>query len=104
MSYIAWEGASEICPPSQFTSTTDLQLHISREGELRDERIDKHRKFLMLRLRSKADRTPGRTRALLIIDDSVYILGDSMKNLGHTLSAILKTSFSPDRILGNVIL
>ena len=44
----------------------------------------------------------GNHDRFLIIDDSVYILGDSMKNLGHTLSAILKTSFSPDQILGNV--
>ena len=44
----------------------------------------------------------GNHDRFLIIDDSVYILGDSMKNLGHTLSAILKTSFSPGQILSNV--
>ena len=44
---VTFSAASEINPPSQFTSTTDLQLHISREGELRDERIDRLGKFLL---------------------------------------------------------
>lgn len=35
----------------------------------------------------------------LIIDDDVYIIGDSLKNLGHSLTAILKTSFTPEQIL-----
>jgi len=35
----------------------------------------------------------------LIIDDTVYILGDSIKDLGHSLTAVLKTGFSPAEIL-----
>lgn len=35
----------------------------------------------------------------LLIDDDVYIIGDSLKNLGHSLTAILKTSFTPRQIL-----
>lgn len=35
----------------------------------------------------------------LIVDEDVYILGDSLKDLGHSLTAILKTSFTPEQIL-----
>ena len=35
----------------------------------------------------------------LIIDDKVYILGDSLKNIGHSMTAVLKTSFTPEDIL-----
>ncbi len=35
----------------------------------------------------------------LIIDDTVYILGDSLKNLGHSLTTVLKTSFTVEEIL-----
>lgn len=35
----------------------------------------------------------------LIIDDVVYILGDSLKNLGHSMTAVLKTSFTVEEIL-----
>lgn len=38
----------------------------------------------------------------LIIDTDAYILGDSLKNLGHSLTTILKTSFTPDQILASV--
>lgn len=35
----------------------------------------------------------------LMIDDAVYILGDSLKNLGHSMTTVLKTSFSVEEIL-----
>ena len=35
----------------------------------------------------------------LIIDDTVYILGDSLKNLGHSMTIVLKTSFTVEEIL-----
>ncbi|MCQ2205477.1 MAG: virulence RhuM family protein [Bacteroidaceae bacterium] len=35
----------------------------------------------------------------LIIDNTVYILGDSLKNLGHSMTTILKTSFTVEEIL-----
>lgn len=35
----------------------------------------------------------------LIIDDKVYILGDSLKNIGHSMTAVLKTSFTPEDVL-----
>ena len=35
----------------------------------------------------------------LMIDDTVYILGDSLKNLGHSMTTVLKTSFTVDEIL-----
>jgi len=35
----------------------------------------------------------------LIIDDTVYILGDSLKDPGHSLTTVLKTTFSPQQIL-----
>ncbi len=38
----------------------------------------------------------------LIIDDTVYILGDSLKNLGHSLTTVLKTSFTAEEILGKI--
>ena len=38
----------------------------------------------------------------LIIDDAVYILGDSLKNLGHSMTTVLKTSFTVDEILGKL--
>ncbi len=38
----------------------------------------------------------------LIIDDDVYILGDSIKNLGHSLTTVLKTMFLPEDILSKL--
>lgn len=35
----------------------------------------------------------------LIIDNDVYIMGDSIKNLGHSLTTVLKTMFQPEDIL-----
>lgn len=40
--------------------------------------------------------------SFLIIDDTVYMLGDSVKNLGHSLTAVLKTGFTPEEILKRV--
>ena len=34
----------------------------------------------------------------LIVDDTVYILGDSLKNLGHSMTTVLKTSFTVEEI------
>lgn len=38
----------------------------------------------------------------LIVDDVVYIMGDSVKNLGHSLTAILKTNFSVEMVLEGI--
>ena len=38
----------------------------------------------------------------LMIDDTVYILGDSLKNLGHSMTTVLKTSFTVEEILGRL--
>ena len=35
----------------------------------------------------------------LIIDDTVYILGDSLKDLGHSMTTVLETSFTVKEIL-----
>jgi len=34
-----------------------------------------------------------------MVDDVVYILGDSLKDLGHSLTTVLKTAFRPEEIL-----
>ena len=47
------------------------------------------------RLRKEHDR-------FLMIDDTVYILGDSLKNLGHSMTTVLKTSFTVEEILGKL--
>lgn len=38
----------------------------------------------------------------LIIDDAVYILGDSVKDFGHSLTTILRTMFQPEDILSKL--
>lgn len=38
----------------------------------------------------------------LIIDNDVYILGDSIKDLGHSLTTVLRTMFHPDDILSKL--
>ena len=38
----------------------------------------------------------------LMIDDTVYILGDSLKNLGHSMTTVLRTSFTVEEILGKL--
>ena len=38
----------------------------------------------------------------LMIDDTVYILGDSLKDLGHSMTTVLKTSFTVEEILGKL--
>lgn len=39
----------------------------------------------------------------LIIDEDVYILGDSIKDLGHSLTTVLKTGFIPAEILAKLV-
>lgn len=39
----------------------------------------------------------------LIVDDDVYILGDSIKDLGHSLTTVLKTGFTPNEILCRLV-
>lgn len=38
----------------------------------------------------------------LIIDQQVYLLGNSLKDMGHTLSAAILTGFTPDEILSKL--
>jgi len=38
----------------------------------------------------------------LIIDHTVYILGDSIKDLGHSMTTVLKTTFTPDDVLSKL--
>lgn len=38
----------------------------------------------------------------LILDDDVYILGDSLKDIGHSLTTVLKTGFTPEEILSKL--
>jgi len=38
----------------------------------------------------------------LIIDQTVYILGDSLKDLGHSMTTVLKTTFTPEEILAKL--
>lgn len=38
----------------------------------------------------------------LIIDQTVYLLGNSVKDMGNTLSAIIQTGFTPDEILAKL--
>jgi len=38
----------------------------------------------------------------LIIDKTVYILGDSLKDLGHSMTTVLKTTFTPEEILAKL--
>lgn len=39
----------------------------------------------------------------LMIDDTVYILGDSLKDLGHSMTTVLKTSFTVEEIIEKLI-
>ncbi len=38
----------------------------------------------------------------LIIDDAVYILGDSLKNMGTSLTAIIHTEMQPEEVLSKL--
>ena len=38
----------------------------------------------------------------LIIDQQVYLLGNSLKDMGHTLSAAILTGFAPDEVLSKL--
>ena len=38
----------------------------------------------------------------LIIDDDVWLLGTSVKDMGRSLCTIIKVGFSPDTVLGLV--
>lgn len=38
----------------------------------------------------------------LIIDQQVYLLGNSLKDMGHTLSAAILTGFTPDEVLSKL--
>lgn len=38
----------------------------------------------------------------LIIDSQVYLLGNSLKDMGHTLSAAILTGFTPEEVLSKL--
>lgn len=38
----------------------------------------------------------------LIVDDAVYMLGDSLKNMGGSLTAIIRTEMMPDEVLAKL--
>lgn len=38
----------------------------------------------------------------LIIDKQVYLLGNSLKDMGHTLSAAILTGFTPEEVLSKL--
>lgn len=64
---------------------TDLKKHNEQYPEIRYVQLP-HRKH---------DR-------YLILDDVVYMLGDSLKNMGGSLTAIIRTEMSPDEVLGKL--
>lgn len=65
---------------------TDLKKHNEQYAEI---------KYIQLPHR-KHDR-------YLIIDDVVYMLGDSLKNMGGSLTAIIRTEMTPDEVLGKLV-
>lgn len=38
----------------------------------------------------------------LIIDTQVYLIGNSLKDMGHTLSAIIQTGFTPEEVISRL--
>lgn len=43
-----------------------------------------------------------RGNRFLIIDSQVYLLGNSLKDMGHTLSAAILTGFTPEEVLSKL--
>ena len=59
--------------------------------------LDKHnRQYAAIEFMQLSQKEHDR---FLIIDNTVYILGDSLKDLGHSLTTVLKTTFTPQSIL-----
>ena len=72
----------------------------TRFNEAFDADLEKHnRQYPMI---EKVQLPQKEHDRFLIIDNIVYILGDSLKDLGHSLTTVLKTSFSPIAILDSL--
>ena len=42
---------------------------------------------------------PAQNR-ILIVDDTVWLLGASVKDMGHGLCTVIKVGFTPEAVLG----
>ncbi|MDO4948671.1 MAG: RhuM family protein, partial [Bacteroidales bacterium] len=72
-------------------SDVDCTIH-TRFNEIFDDDLEKHNgQYAAI---SKIQLPQREHDRFLIIDDIVYILGDSLKNLGHSMTTVLKTSFT----------
>lgn len=66
-----------------------------------DEALDKHNKqYAPIQKIQLPHKIHDR---FLIIDNNVYMLGNSLKDMGHTLSAAILTGFTPDEVLSKLI-
>lgn len=73
----------------------------TRFNETFDADLEKHnRQYPAIRKVQLSQKEHDR---FLMIDDTVYILGDSLKDLGHSMTTVLKTSFTVEEIIEKLI-
>lgn len=73
----------------------------TRFNETFDADLEKHnRQYPAIRKVQLSHKEHDR---FLMIDDTVYILGDSLKDLGHSMTTVLKTSFTVEEIIEKLI-
>ena len=77
----------------------ECMIH-TRFNETFDADLEKHnRQYPAIRKVQLSHKEHDR---FLMIDDTVYILGDSLKDLGHSMTTVLKTSFTVEEIVGKL--
>ena len=73
----------------------------TRFNETFDADLEKHnRQYPAIRKVQLSQKEHDR---FLMIDDTVYILGDSLKDLGHSMTTVLKTSCTVEEIIEKLI-
>lgn len=78
----------------------ECTIHTRYKESFKEDLAKHNRQYPEIRLIQLPHQAHDR---FLIIDEDVYILGDSIKDLGHSLTTVLKTGFTPAEILEKLV-
>lgn len=84
---------------SKRTNDVECTIHTHYKESFKEDLAKHNRQYPEIKLVQLPHQAHDR---FLIIDNDVYILGDSIKDLGHSLTTVLRTMFHPDDILSKL--
>lgn len=84
---------------SKRADTVECTIHTRYNETFKEDMAKHNRQYPEIKMVQLPHQAHDR---FLIIDNDVYIMGDSIKNLGHSLTTVLKTMFQPEDILSKL--